>query len=152
MSKDHESPIARAPHVATSSRVPPEVWVLLAAAQLLAAFLIALPFTRGFRRLAPHERGVYYAGLIAAINGAALLATPLMQPWVARLLGRRTTCGGHIRRGALVGRAALALAVMLTTDVAMNAIGGDAFGIIAALTTAWFIWMSETTLFAGAEP
>lgn len=137
--KDRDSPFGHASRERASTRFPADVWVLLPAALLLAAFLAILPLTRGFRHLAPHERGVYFTALVGAVNGAALFAAPIIGKLIAALRGGRTLPTRSVSRIVIAGRIALALAVILATDVAVNAIGGDAPGMIAALGVAMLI-------------
>lgn len=133
--------MGRPPQRARGPSDPVELWVLLPASQLLLGFLLAIPFTDRFARLPSHERGVYLAAAITAANSVLLFAAPL----ALRRIGRMSTPGA-IRRSVTTGRIALASAVILTTDIVGNRIGGDGFGIIAALVVAFLIVMTAIDL------
>jgi hypothetical protein len=53
-----------------------ELRVALPGVQVLFAFLLTLPFTQRFEKLAGRDKGVYFAGLLAAIVASALLIAP----------------------------------------------------------------------------
>jgi hypothetical protein len=53
-----------------------ELRVVLPGVQVLFAFLLTLPFTQRFEKLAGRDKGVYFAGLVAAIVATALLIAP----------------------------------------------------------------------------
>ena len=53
-----------------------ELRVALPGVQVLFAFLLTLPFTQRFERLAGRDKAVYFAGLLAAIVASALLIAP----------------------------------------------------------------------------
>jgi uncharacterized protein DUF6328 len=53
-----------------------ELRVALPGVQVLFAFLLTLPFTQRFEKLAGRDKGVYFAGLVAAIVATALLIAP----------------------------------------------------------------------------
>jgi len=133
--RDRRSPL-RGTRTADDFR---ELRVLLVSAQLLTIFLVATLFTDRFRRLPPHMRGVYITALVATVNSLLLFAAPLV--WRERTPLRR----GWPRllrdpsRMVTAGRLTLALAVILTTDVVMNAVSGEAFGITWALIVAFIL-------------
>jgi Flp pilus assembly protein TadB len=53
-----------------------ELRVALPGVQVLFAFLLTLPFTQRFEKLAGRDKAVYFAGLLAAIVATALLIAP----------------------------------------------------------------------------
>jgi hypothetical protein len=53
-----------------------ELRVTLPGVQVLFAFLLTLPFTQRFTTLEPRDKAVYFAGLLAAVVGSALLIAP----------------------------------------------------------------------------
>jgi hypothetical protein len=53
-----------------------ELRVALPGVQVLFAFLLTLPFTQRFEKLAGRDKAVYFAGLVAAIVATALLIAP----------------------------------------------------------------------------
>ena len=119
--------------------LPSEVWILLPAAQLLVAFLVALPFTNGFDRLHAHQRGVWIAALICAINSALLLAIPVMERRVGPRRGARLRAGGYAPRMVAAGRIALGLAVTLTAEAVANALGGIGVGVPAVVVASFLL-------------
>lgn len=131
-------------------RVPAAVRVLLPAAQALAGFLVALPFTDGFDRLTGRARGIYVAALVAALNGVILLAVPVIERCLARRAPRPRP-GRYIPRMVTAGRIALASATILTVDVVAGAAGGEGLGIAAALIAAGVIGLTATSAPPGAH-
>jgi hypothetical protein len=53
-----------------------ELRVALPGVQVLFAFLLTLPFTQRFERLADRDKAVYFAGLLSAVVASALLIAP----------------------------------------------------------------------------
>src|SRR5919205_1157647 len=53
-----------------------ELRVALPGVQVLFAFLLAMPFTQRFERLAARDKAVFFAGLLATLVGSALLIAP----------------------------------------------------------------------------
>lgn len=127
------------PHRASWPSFPAELRILLPAAQLLMGFLLVIPFTNQFARLRLHERGVYLAAAIAAANSILLFAAVFALPWIDRMFRHGMPTPGAVRRVVATGRIALASAVILTSDLVGNGVGGDGFGIIAALLAAFLI-------------
>src|SRR3954462_5782947 len=44
--------------------------------QILFAFVLTVPFSSGFNKLTPFERGLYFATLVIAVMSAAMLIAP----------------------------------------------------------------------------
>jgi hypothetical protein len=53
-----------------------ELRVALPGVQVLFAFLLTLPFTQRFERLADRDKAVYFVGLLSAVVASALLIAP----------------------------------------------------------------------------
>ena len=53
-----------------------ELRVVLPGVQVLFAFLLTIPFAKGFPRLDRLDRNVYFAGLLATVVSSALLIAP----------------------------------------------------------------------------
>src|SRR6476469_7662430 len=80
--------------------------------QILFAFLLTVPFSNGFTKVTPFEKGLYFATLLLAALSAAMLIAPAV---MHRILFR------HHMKAELVkmaGRAALGGQALLTVTVA----------------------------------
>jgi hypothetical protein len=103
-----------------------ELRVALPGVQVLFAFLLTIPFTRGFPRLDAVDRDVYFAALLATALSTALLIAPSAHH---RLLFRQHSKEQLLataNRLAIVGLAALAAGVACSIFVVTDVIFGRA--------------------------
>jgi len=118
-----------------------ELRVVLPGVQVLFAFLLTIPFARGFPRLHRFDRDVYFAALVATVLATILLITPSAYH---RLVFRH-----HDKRDLLdisnklilAGMAILAIAMTCSLFVISDFIFGH---LTAAVTTT-----ATTAAFAG---
>ena len=71
---------------------------------------------------------------------------PLALGWIDRRFRPGMATAGAIGRAVAAGRIALASAAILAADVVGNGIGGDGFGIVAALVAALLIAIAAVEL------
>jgi len=109
-----------------------ELRVLLPTAQLLSAFLIAVPFAPGFAALVGAEKNVFLATFLLSIASLVLLSAPAVQHRLLRPLTDRAAFKALATRQIVVGAFALALALVSATQVVLSAVLGHMVGNVAA--------------------
>ncbi|QTE31486.1 sodium:proton antiporter [Pengzhenrongella sicca] len=108
-----------------------ELRVTQTGAQILTGFLLTLPFQQRFADLTSFQRGVYLALVLLAALTTGLIVAPVS---LHRVLFRRhlksqlVTAADHL---ALVGLAALALAVAGTTLLVFDVVVGRVAALVA---------------------
>lgn len=115
-----------------------ELRVLLPTAQLLSAFLIAVPFAPGFGELVGTEKNVFLATFLLSIASLVLLSAPAVQHRLLRPLPDRAAFKKLATRQIVVGACALAGALVLATQLVLSAVLGHAVGNMAAGALALF--------------
>jgi hypothetical protein len=109
-----------------------EVRVAQTGVQVLFAFLLTVPFTARFERIAPAERSVYFATLLLAGAAAMLLIAPTSHHRVLFACGDKEQLVVTANRYAIAGLVAVAAAmvgvVLLVSLLVVDGVG-------AALTT-----------------
>lgn len=109
-----------------------ELRVLLPSAQLLSAFLITVPFSSGFAATVAAEKGVFIATFMLAVASLVMLSAPAVQHRVIRPLIDRAHFKRLATRQIIFGSVALALALVLVTQLVLSAVFGHRLGIVAA--------------------
>ena len=123
-----------------------ELRVALPGVQVLFAFLLAVPFARGWERVTPFQKGVFFAAFLAT----TLSSLFLIAPSAFHRIGWRVADKGRIVRAGntltLAGLGFLALAiesvVLLVTDyiferttaIVTTALLGIGFALV------WLVW------------
>ena len=82
-----------------------ELRVLLPTAQLLSAFLIAVPFAPGFKSIVQAEKNVFLATFMLSVAALVLFTAPAVQHRLMRPLRRRADFKARASRQMLVGAA-----------------------------------------------
>jgi hypothetical protein len=122
-----------------------EVRIAAVGIQVLFAFLLVVPFNKGWAQVTAFERDVYYVALLCIAAAAVMLITPTMQH---RLLFRHHEKAYVVQVGSkLVIWAAGFLAVGLTAIMVLiaNFLFGTAMAVIVGVGTAlltstlWFV-------------
>ena len=111
--------------------------------QILFAFLLIVPFSKGFAQVSDFQRGVYFAALMLAALSAAMLIAPAV---MHRMLFRQRRMRDLVRTAsqvALGGQALLAVAVSLSVFFVTDYLYGHALATVMATfvlawTSAWF--------------
>ena len=109
-----------------------ELRVLLPTAQLLSAFLIAVPFAPGFKSIVQAEKNVFLATFMLSVAALALFTAPAVQHRLMRPLRRRADFKARASRQMLVGAALLAIALVLATQFVLSEVLGHTVGNVAA--------------------
>lgn len=121
-----------------------EMRILLPGAQTLSAFLIILPFNAGFAKIDSTEKIVFLATFFLSLTSLVLLSAPAVQHRVMRPLKNRERFKALATRQIVAGALALAIALVLATDLVMSEVFGGALGLAAAgamaLLLAVFWW------------
>lgn len=116
-----------------------ELRVLLPASQLLAGFLIAVPFAPGFRELVGSEKHVFLATFLFALISLVTLSAPAIQHRLIRPLRNRERFKTMAGRMMVFGAATLAIALVLATQLVLSAVMGSMVGNVAATVLAVLI-------------
>lgn len=109
-----------------------ELRVLLPTAQLLSAFLIAVPFAPGFKSIVRAEKNVFLATFMLSVAALVLFTAPAVQHRLMRPLRRRADFKARASRQMLVGAALLAIALVLATQFVLSEVLGHTVGNVAA--------------------
>jgi hypothetical protein len=131
-----------------------EMRIVLPGAQMLAAFLIILPFNGGFRHIVQTEKYVFLATLFFALSSLILLSAPAVQHRVMRPLMDRERFKHYASMQIIAGSAALGIALALGTNLVVSEVFGHRVGLLAAgiigtvLLGIWWvlpIWLKRNT-------
>ncbi|HEX8606651.1 MAG TPA: DUF6328 family protein [Pseudoduganella sp.] len=122
-----------------------EMRIVLPGAQMLAAFLIILPFNGGFRHIVQTEKYVFLATLFFALTSLILLSAPAVQHRVMRPLMDRERFKHYATRQIVAGSVALGIALVLGTNLVVSEVFGHKVGLIGAaiiggiVATVWWL-------------
>ena len=116
-----------------------ELRVLLPTAQLLSAFLIAVPFAPGFRSIVQAEKNVFLATFMLSIAALVLFTAPAVQHRLMRPLRQRANFKARASRQMLVGACTLGVALVLATQLVLSEVLGHSMGNVAAAVIAGLI-------------
>lgn len=98
-----------------------ELRVALPGVQVLFAFLLAVPFQKGFEEVTEFQKQVYFATLILASLSATMLISPSAYHRITFRYQQKRRLVFYANRFAIIGLAFLALAmtgaILLITDV-----------------------------------
>jgi hypothetical protein len=109
-----------------------ELRVALPGVQVLFAFLLAVPFSRGYPRVDPFEKTAFFVSLLATTISSALLIAPTA---FHRLRWRIEDKGHIVRVGnklAIAGLLALAVAMVSAVLMVSTFLFGRAAGVATA--------------------
>lgn len=122
-----------------------EMRILLPGAQMLSAFLIILPFNTGFAHIDHTEKLLFLATFFLALTSLVLLSAPAVQHRLMRPLKDRARFKRVATKQIVAGSFALAIALVLGTDLVISEVFGSTVGmtmagIMAALiAVAWWL-------------
>lgn len=122
-----------------------EIRILLPGAELLAAFLIPLPFTQRFERLSFVERYVYLFTFVTTVLSLACLVTPAVYHRMTRPIHDKRAFKNFANRFVVAGLAifavSLVLCTYLVTAVVVNTAAAIAVasGIAVVLVILWWV-------------
>lgn len=109
-----------------------EMRILLPGAQMLSAFLIILPFNTGFAHIDHTEKLLFLATFFLALTSLVLLSAPAIQHRVMRPLKDRARFKRVATKQIVAGSFALAIALVLGTDLVISEVFGGMVGVIMA--------------------
>lgn len=116
-----------------------ETRVLQQGAQVLTAFLIILPFTEVFVRIATSDKWVFLAAFLTSLSSLVFLSAPAANHRVMRPLRNPERFKNFANRLILVGLVFQSLAWVLTTQLVVSNILGMRIGLAAAAAAAALI-------------
>src|SRR3954454_1759518 len=137
-----------------------ELRVALPGVQVLFAFLLAVPFQKGFEDVTEFQKRVYFATLILTAISAAMLISPTAYHRITFRYQQKRRLVYYANRFAIVGLAFLALAmtgaIMLITDYLIRATATIVM-VAATVLVFGFFWFAlplrrRLELSAGQEP
>ncbi|MFN3302121.1 MAG: DUF6328 family protein [Roseateles sp.] len=100
--QDHAHRLATEDEDGDLSDMLGELRVLLPTAQLLSAFLIAVPFAPGFRTIVLAEKHVFLATFMLSVSSLVLFTAPAVQHRLIRPLRQRASFKARASRQMLV--------------------------------------------------
>ena len=109
-----------------------EMRILLPGAQMLSAFLIILPFNTGFAHINHAEKLLFLATFFLSLTSLVLLSAPAIQHRVMRPLKDRARFKRVATKQIVAGSFALAIALVLGTDLVISEVFGATVGMIMA--------------------
>ena len=122
-----------------------ELRVVLPGVQLLAAFLLILPFNAGFSELTSAERAVYFVAFVAAVLASVLTIAPSAQHRIRWREGDKEALLTTANRLTIAGAAALTVSLsgsvflvgqVLYKEVVASIVAGT---MIVAMVWWWFL-------------
>ncbi|HEX4804582.1 MAG TPA: DUF6328 family protein [Conexibacter sp.] len=118
-----------------------ELRIALPGVQVLFAFLLAVPFQQGFRRVTSFQRDVYFATLCCALVASACLIAPTAFHRVTFRLHQKRALVAISNRLAIVGLAALALAMSGVMLLISDVLFGTAAAVVVTVLAASLLGM-----------
>lgn len=116
-----------------------ELRVLQQGSQILAGFLVLLPFSEGFVKIAPFEKWVYIVAFIAAVTSLICFSAPAAQHRVERPLRHRVKFKSLATRIIIAGTLALSIALVSTTHLVLNEVVGGLWAHVGTAIIGIFI-------------
>jgi hypothetical protein len=127
-----------------------EMRILLPGAQMLSAFLVILPFNDGFGKIVHAEKLLFLATFFFSLTSLVLLSAPAVQHRVMRPLKDRARFKRVATRQIVAGAFALAIALVLGTDLVISEVFGATVGVamaaIMAALISCFWWLMPVWL------
>ncbi|MRW87553.1 hypothetical protein GJ698_26120 [Pseudoduganella sp. FT26W] len=116
-----------------------EMRILLPGAQMLSAFLIILPFNAGFAQIVHLEKLLFLATFFLSLTSLVLLSAPAIQHRLMRPLKDRVRFKRVATRQIVAGAFALAIALVLGTNLVISEVFGATVGLIMSAVMALLI-------------
>ncbi|HEY9618235.1 MAG TPA: DUF6328 family protein [Microcoleaceae cyanobacterium] len=116
-----------------------ELRVLQQGSQILAGFLVLLPFSEGFAKIAAVEKWVYILAFITSIISLICFSAPAAQHRLARPLKHRVKFKRRSTRIIVAGTAALSITLISTTHLVLNEVVGSQWSHIGTAVIGLFI-------------
>jgi hypothetical protein len=109
-----------------------ELRILLQGTQLLAGFLIVLPFSERFAKVVQTEKSVYLATFLCTITSLLLFSTPAIHHRLQRPLVNRIQFKNLASRMMIAGAVPLTIALVLATQLATSEVLGERSATVVA--------------------
>jgi hypothetical protein len=116
-----------------------ELRVALPGVQVLFAFLLTIPFSRGFPDTTDFERDVYFVALLAAVVSTALLIAPGAYHRILFRQHDKERLLQHANRLALAGLASLAVSLLSSVLLVSHYLFGSLTAAVATVIGAALI-------------
>jgi uncharacterized protein DUF6328 len=110
-----------------------ELRVALPGVQVLFAFLLVVPFNQGYTRMSYFDKQVYFATLLCTALAAILLIAPTIHHRLEFHRGDKAYLVKSANRLAIVGLAALAVAMSGAILLVSNLVFGTAAAVVATV-------------------
>lgn len=111
-----------------------ELRVLQQGSQILVGFLILLPFSEGFVKIAPFEKWVYIVAFIGAIVSLICFSAPAAQHRIERPLRHRVRFKKLSTRIIIFGTIALSISLIATTQLVLNEVLEDGWSSVVTVS------------------
>jgi protein-S-isoprenylcysteine O-methyltransferase Ste14 len=128
--------------------------VALPGVQVLFAFLLTLPFTRGWPQLGRSERILYFVALLLAAAASGFLIAPSAHHRLRFRHKEKEQLVSWGNRMALCGLVLLALAITSSVAVVVDFVYGGWIGLPVTLAVLLFLgalWFGVPQLYAGSR-
>lgn len=132
-----------------------ELRILLQGAQVLAGFLVILPFSARFADISPLEKWIYLAAFLSTLTSLVLFSAPAIHHRLQRPLVNRIQFKNFASRMIVLGAIPLSLGLTLAAQVAVAEVAGEIAGSVIALLVAAliaFAWWAAPRLFPNRRP
>ncbi len=132
-----------------------ELRILLQGSQVLAGFLVVLPFSERFARISSFEKWTYLTAFLSTLSALILFSAPALHHRLQRPLANRIQFKNFATRMMVAGAVPLSLGLTLATQVAMSEVGGELFGSLVAAFVGCFIafaWWISPRMFPNRRP
>lgn len=129
-----------------------ELRVVLPGVQVLFAFLLTIPFARGFPKLDRFDRDVYFVSLLATVVATILLITPSAYHRIVWRHHDKVDLLAISNKLALAGIAVLAVALTCSLFMISDFVfGGVMAAVVASVGGATFLCMWFLLPYAGLK-
>ncbi len=143
--REHDPDIVATDDPNSLAELLQELRILLQGTQLLAGFLVVLPFSEGFARIESGEKTVYLVTFLCTLTSLILFSTPALHHRLQRPLVNRIQFKNFASRMMLIGAIPLSLAIVLAAQLAISEVVGEiaatmvALGVAALVVAAWWV-------------
>ncbi|MBO2464515.1 MULTISPECIES: DUF6328 family protein [Actinomadura] len=125
--------------------------------QVLFAFLLTVPFSKGFVQVDDTGKALFYVALFGAALASVCFIAPVFQHRILFQLNKKPLLIRRANRFGILGAFALALSVTAATTLVVQTLAmgtaavGTALAVLAVCGWAWFVQPYLTRLSAGGR-
>ncbi len=127
-----------------------ELRILQQGSQILAGFLVLLPFNQGFTKLGSSDKIFYLTAFMGSLVSLICFSAPAVQHRIERPLQHRIKFKQMSTRIINIGTFFLSIALVATTQLVLNRVFSDRWSYLGSLliglligTIWWFIPLSQ---------